>query len=198
MSVYLLTGGSGVVGSALVPALLAETQAEILLLLRPGPDGLAARRDALLAFWARHYPLGDTAAVAARVRVCAGDITAPGLGLAEDVQQELRTRCTHIIHCAAQVRMNLALEQARRSAVDPVAAVLALARECHLLQKIEFVSTVGVGAAHQSVARDLPRRTTRCLPQHLRSRKIRGGRIGACSDITRLACHCPPAKHGDW
>jgi thioester reductase-like protein len=145
MSLYFLTGGSGVVGSALVPALLARTQAEIMLLLRPGQDGLAARRDALLAFWTRHYLLCDSAALAARVRVCAGDITAPGLGLAEDVQQELRARCTHIIHCAAQVRMNLALEQARRSAVEPVAAVLALARELPRLQKTEFLSTVGVG-----------------------------------------------------
>ena len=145
MSLFLLTGASGVVGSAIVPVLLAQPDAEILLLLRPGSLGLAARMDALAQFWRLHYPELDTRALTSRVHACAGDIAAPALGLDTAATTLLRERCTHIIHCAASVRMNLPLDEARRSAVEPVTEILQLAGALPRLRKIEFVSTVGVG-----------------------------------------------------
>jgi thioester reductase-like protein len=145
VSLFLLTGASGVVGSAIVPALLAHTDAEILLLLRPGERGVAERLTRLSRFWRDHYPALDPRALAARVRACPGDIAEPALGLDDQTTALLRERCTHIIHCAASVRMNLPLDDARRSAVEPVAKILRLAEALPSLRKIEFVSTVGVG-----------------------------------------------------
>ena len=145
MSLFLLTGASGVVGSAIVPALLTRSDAEILLLLRPGDRGVTARLETLSKFWCRHYPELDASNLATRVRACVGDIAEPALGLGDETHRLLRDRCTHIIHCAASVRMNLPLDDARRSAVEPVAQILRLAEVLPKLRKIEFVSTVGVG-----------------------------------------------------
>lgn len=145
MSLFLLTGASGVVGSAIVPALLSRTDADVLLLLRPGEQGVTDRLDALSKFWRAHYPALDPRAITDRVRACAGDISEPALGLDKQATDLLRARCSHIIHCAASVRMNLPLDNARRSAVEPVLKILELAEGLSGLRKIEFVSTVGVG-----------------------------------------------------
>jgi thioester reductase-like protein len=151
---YLVTGASGVVGSAIVPQLMALPDTTVSVLLRPrqGED-VQARLRHLLAYWARAYPEPDAtagvdAAVPAwadRVQAVAGEITEPLLGLAAPAQAALAARCTHVVHSAASVRMNLPLDEARRSAVRPVEQVVALAARLPALQKVEFVSTVGVG-----------------------------------------------------
>ena len=146
MTHYLVTGASGVVGSAIVPPLLAYPDVTLQVLMRPkkGQD-LAARLDELKAFWLAHYPQLKAADLNARVRAVSGEITEPALGLSSHDQQDLTQRCTHIIHCAASVKMNLPLEEARQTALFPVSSVIALAQRCTQLHKVEFVSTVGVG-----------------------------------------------------
>lgn len=146
MSVYFLTGASGVVGSAIVPELLGQTEAEIRILLRPKKgQTVAARLAELESFWLQHYPGLTTAQIRARVRPVAGEITEPALGLSATDREGLVRSCTNIIHCAASVRMNLPLEEARQTALFPVQGVLELGRDCAQLRKAEFVSTVGVG-----------------------------------------------------
>ena len=44
MSIYFLTGGTGAVGSAIVPVLLAEPDTEVRLLLRADSDAALAQR----------------------------------------------------------------------------------------------------------------------------------------------------------
>lgn len=150
MAHYLVTGASGVVGSAIVPRLanLPDTTVEILLRPKKG-SGLDARFADLLAFWDTHYPAERAAlgaeGFAARVRPVAGEITEPGLGLGDGDRGRLATSCTNIVHCAASVRMNLPLEEARQTALYPVASVIELGKACAQLKKVEFVSTVGVG-----------------------------------------------------
>ena len=59
----------------------------------------------------------------------------------------LAARTTHIIHCAASVKLNMPLAQARATAVAPTHTLLALARQSQQagrLQKVDVVSTVGV------------------------------------------------------
>lgn len=146
MSVFLVTGASGVVGSAIVPVLLKETDAEILLLMRPKKgQPLTARLADLKTFWLANYPDLSSELVDQRIRPIGGEITEPALGLADGDRAELARTCTNIIHCAASVRMNLPLAEARQTALFPVQSVLELGRSCANLRKVEFISTVGVG-----------------------------------------------------
>ncbi len=148
MAHYFVTGATGVVGSAIVPRLAALPDTTVQVLMRPkdGSD-LATRFAEALAFWDAHYPEERAASggFATRVRPVAGEITEPGLGLGAADRAALVQACTHIVHCAASVRMNLPLAEARRTALFPVGSVIELGRECRRLAKIEFVSTVGVG-----------------------------------------------------
>jgi thioester reductase-like protein len=86
-----------------------------------------------------------------------GDVTVTRFGLTEAEYRELVDSCTHIVHAAGNVRMNLPIEVARHSAVDSAKHIVALARAClarGFLEKVEFVSTVGVGGRLTYVPED--------------------------------------------
>jgi len=144
MTHVFLTGASGTIGSALVPRLLADPSQQVTLLLRAGNDGdLAARLYGLRVHWG----LAEGDPRLQRLHAMQGDIAQPHLGLPEGQRAELAQGCTHIIHCAASVKLNMALDEARATAVTPTRSILALARRCAAqgqLQKVDLVSTVGV------------------------------------------------------
>lgn len=147
MKHYFVTGATGVVGSSLVPVLLGNPEARLTLLIRAGTaDDLAQRLERLYTFW--NVPQDDKA-TRSRVVALAGDTTVPRFGLPGPEYDALCASCSHIIHAAGLVRMNLPLHEARRSAVDSVTNVVALARACTALRKVDVVSTVGVGGRLQ-------------------------------------------------
>lgn len=142
--VIFLTGATGTVGGALVPRLLRDPAAELVLLVR-GRDAAdaAGRVRALHAWWGIE---GD-AALTGRLRVLQGDISAPAFGLGEAGFADLAARATHLIHCAASVKLTMSPEEATATAVTPTRTMLALARlvaDAGRLAKVDFVSTVGV------------------------------------------------------
>jgi thioester reductase-like protein len=151
MSIYFLTGASGAVGSAIVPLLLAEPDTQVRVLLRADSDTtLAKRMEDLLAFWG-WIDDGDKRA---RVKALRGDAASPKFGLPESQYAELLSECTHVIHCAGTVRMNLSLEDARHSAVGSAGEILGLARglaEAGRLRKVEYVSTLGVAGKRPGI-----------------------------------------------
>jgi thioester reductase-like protein len=143
MKHYFITGATGAIGSALVPVLLREPQARLTLLLRAASaDEVNTRLQSLCRFW--QPSIVDTS-WRERLRALRGDVTLPDFGLAAADYRQLAGECTHIIHSAGNVRMNLPIEQARRSSVDSTRHIVALAHACARLEKVEFVSTVGVG-----------------------------------------------------
>jgi len=151
MSIYFLTGGTGAVGSAIVPMLMDDPDAEIRLLLRAkdGPD-LARRKDELALFWGWR----DSPEKLDRIRALRGDAAEPDFGLDSETYAALERECTHVLHCAGTVRMNLPLEDARRSAVGSAQQVLKLARGISRqgnLAKLEFVSTLGIAGKRPGV-----------------------------------------------
>lgn len=141
---YFLTGASGTIGSAVVPRLLADPSHQVTLLLRAADtDDLRRRREHLLAYWGAQVPED----AARRLHVLAGDITQPDLGLPADHWRTLAQTTTHVIHCAASVKLNMTLTEARASAVAPTMTLLDFGRQSldrGSLRKMEFVSTVGV------------------------------------------------------
>ncbi len=144
MKNVFLTGGTGTIGSALVPRLLAEDDTVLTLLIRARDDAdLHARLAEMLGYW--QYQQGDS--LASRIRPLRGDISLPQFGVGDAGFALLASETTHIIHCAASVKLNMEMEQARATAVTPTRTVLELGQRCAqagTLRKIDLVSTVGV------------------------------------------------------
>ena len=145
MKHYFITGATGAIGAALIPVLLEDLGTSVTLLIRAdNQDHLAARLEKLFVFWA-FDPRDERKS---RVNAVLGDISQPNFGMKDKAYKIVSDQCSHIIHCAGNVRMNLPLEEARKCAVDSARNVVALAEVCREndnLEKIEFVSTVGVG-----------------------------------------------------
>jgi thioester reductase-like protein len=143
---YFVTGASGSIGSALIPLLLENPGNLIWLLLRADDEAhLEQRLNELLQFW--DLPPERETAARRRLVPLKGDMDEPQFGLPEQNYRELASRCTHIVHCAGVVRMNLPMDVARKHAVDSAKNIVELAIACrrqgHLI-KVDFVSTVGV------------------------------------------------------
>lgn len=142
MKTYFVTGATGAIGSALVPILLEDADTSVRLLLRANSDDeLAQRLEALFAFW--RIDANDRGK-RERVRAFRGDTTVAHFGLDDSTYADLCAECTHIVHSAGNVRMNLPIERARLSSIGSAKQIIALANACTQLQKVEFVSTVGV------------------------------------------------------
>lgn len=158
--IVFLTGATGVVGSAVGERLLADPAVRLHLVIRAA-DGaeLDERLGRLLAYWQGGGAAwaADGEALRARVEAYRGDTTQTALGLAADDYARLASECTHVIHCASAVRMNLRIEDARQSAVAGTRNALAFAASCARagnLRKVELVSTVGVGGRRPGVLRE--------------------------------------------
>lgn len=147
--VYFVTGATGAIGSALVPLLLEDPRARVQLLLRADSESMLDERlEALYRFW--EVPAQDRTR-RARVQAVRGDVTFPDFGLSAAAMADVREHCTHLVHAAGIVRMNLPIEDARKAAVGAAQNLLGLAGTCPKLRKIEYVSTVGVGGRQQVV-----------------------------------------------
>ena len=149
MKTYFVTGATGAIGSALIPILLQDGDATIRLLLRArSDDELASRMDDLFNFW--RMPVADQAG-RSRITALRGDVTVRQFGLDDAAYQALCSECSHLIHSAGNVRMNLPIDEARHSSVDSTRNIIELANRCQRLEKVEFVSTVGVGGRTRGV-----------------------------------------------
>ena len=143
--IFLVTGATGAVGSAIVPLLLAEPSTKVYVLLRASSDeALGSRMQALLDYWGDWVDRQDLPDRLVGVR---GDIGHPYLKMSEEEYEKLAGTVTHIVHSAGNVKLNQTIGAARASAVLAVEQVVAFARACGRSRpypKIEYLSTVGV------------------------------------------------------
>lgn len=147
MRTLFITGATGAIGSALVGTLLDETDTQLRLLIRAkSPSDLNARMESLFRFL---QVAPSDMAKRSRIRALCGDATVRSLGLDAATSADLCAQTTHIVHSAGAVRMNLPIDAARLSAVGSARNIVELAAACPRLQKIEFVSTVGVGGCRR-------------------------------------------------
>lgn len=141
--VVFLTGPTGFLGTQIARRLLTETDHAIVALVRAG-DFEEAVHILSRAWW--DWP--DLAhAIGGRVLVRCGDVIEPNLGVSEPEYQDLVRRTTHIIHTAADLRVNAPLVELRRTNVQGVANILELARAIHRdhgLSRLTHVSTAYV------------------------------------------------------
>ncbi|MAE66874.1 MAG: UDP-glucose 4-epimerase [Phycisphaeraceae bacterium] len=145
MKRILITGGTGVIGSALVPEALRDPGTTVDLLIRAdGESHLEERLRRLFGFW-QFDP--DGGLDRQRVTAHRGDVCAEQFGLDAARYDKLARSVTHVVHCAGNVRMNQSLDDAKRDAVGSAEQILAFcdrAAGAGAFSKLEYVSTVGV------------------------------------------------------
>jgi long-chain acyl-CoA synthetase len=125
--VVLVTGGPGFLGTQICLRLVQETDSEIVALVRAEDHEAAARR--LGRCWHDWPELASQ--VGGRVRALAADITGPRLGLGDGEYGELVESVTHIIHSAADMRLDGPIEELRRTNVGGTKNMLELAKAIH-------------------------------------------------------------------
>ena len=141
----LVTGFPGFLGSALLPHVLARlADHDAVCLVQARFAGEARRR--LTELEAAHPH------VRGRVRLVEGDITRPGLGLADE--RSLHATAREIHHLAAVYDLSVPPDVATRVNVDGTRHVLDVAERCTGLVRLHYVSTCYVSGRHPGVFRE--------------------------------------------
>ena len=139
----LLTGGTGFLGTEVAARLLERADLEIVSLVLADTDAEAARASDR-AWWFRPDLRAE---LRARIHAIAGDVAKPTLGLDPGTYADLCDRVTHIVHSAADLRVDATLEELRVTNVTGVANVLGFARSARRLARLVHVSTAYVAGA---------------------------------------------------
>ena len=132
MSTIFLTGFPGFLGSRIVPRVLARRpDARVACLVQPKYAATARERVQEL--------VAAVPAMAGRVVLVEGDLTAADLGLVD--RDSLAADITEIWHLAAVYDLAVPRELGLRVNVDGTRHVLRLAQECPRLERLHYVST---------------------------------------------------------
>ncbi|HEY3021593.1 MAG TPA: SDR family oxidoreductase, partial [Solirubrobacteraceae bacterium] len=104
----LLTGATGFVGMEVLARLVRDGDEPVYALVRGRDRADAERRLAGVL-----DGLGLDGEQRGRVRAVAGELTAPGLGMAASDTLRLLDEVTDVVHCAASVSFALPMDEAR-------------------------------------------------------------------------------------
>jgi len=148
-----MTGGTGLVGSFLIPRLLRGFPGStIALLVRSTRERTAHERIADLAAHLRDvHGFGDASR---RLQALPGDVGRPDLGLDTRTRAELQDRATWIIHGAATIRFDSPLADARATNTEGTRRVLDLALGCRALQRLAYIGTSSVSGDRAGIVRE--------------------------------------------
>lgn len=123
----LVTGATGFLGGELLGRLLLEDSCDLICIVRADNDRTAASR----GLAAMEKALGRAPSDRERRRVTwlRGDLSQRDLGLRTEQRARLVRSVSEIYHCAASVRFDLSIEQARTANLVGTRSMLALANE---------------------------------------------------------------------
>lgn len=141
----LLTGFPGFLGSELVRRILRRSgDTEILCLVQAKFAALATRRAEEIA--------AEEKVDLARIALVEGDITEPGLGLADPAAIARGIR--EIFHLAAVYDLTVRRELAMKINVEGTRNVLDLAESAKGLERLQYISTCYVSGRHAGIFRE--------------------------------------------
>lgn len=142
MTSLLMTGFPGFLGSALLPLILARPERAgwraVCLVQERYLEAAGQRLEEIVA----EHP-----AVADRVELITGDITASGLGIDPDVRADLDD-IAEVWHLAAVYDLAVPEEVARRVNVEGTRNVLAFCASLPEFNRLQYVSTCYVSGSH--------------------------------------------------
>jgi thioester reductase-like protein len=143
MSVLLMTGFPGFLGSALLPRLLARrTRARALAVVQARYLDVARERLAEIESAHPH--------ARGRIDLIEGDVTVPGLGLPADLAHQLDA-VSEVWHLAAVYDLAVPTHLARKVNVDGTAHVLDFCRSRPHLRRLQYVSTCYVSGRYDGL-----------------------------------------------
>jgi len=141
----LITGATGFLGVRLVRELLdRQPHATLALLIRDRPGQSGQQRADLIV----------PPAEQSRVQVYSGDVSLPNCGLDASAYQRLSAETTRVIHCAATVRFDHSLDEARRTNVEGTRRVLDFAAGARQLRSLAYVGTAYVAGERTDLVRE--------------------------------------------
>ena len=139
----MLTGSNGFLGAQIALRILNNTNHTLYAMVR-AKDNEAAKLRLSRAWW--DWP-ELVSAFGHRVIVLAGDVSAYQLGFSDKQYNEVTCRVTHIIHTAADLRLNGPIDQLRKTNVHGTENMLELAfaaQNDHGIARFAHVSTAYV------------------------------------------------------
>ncbi len=150
MKGVLITGATGNVGSRLVKEYLQRSDHRVFALVRGESQEHAERRmREILDFWdcgpAQH---------GSRLRVLKGDVLQPDLGLSEETVGELGDQIHLLVHAASNIRLDLTVDEARRTILGGTRNAYELGRKLPQLRRFGFVSSMEVVGGYPGVVRE--------------------------------------------
>jgi thioester reductase-like protein len=141
----LFTGFPGFLGSELLPRVLRRRpEATAVCLVQPKFAPLARRRAESIE--------GQDRALAGRIELVEGDITAPGLGLggAKALARDVR----EIFHLAAVYDLSVRREVGLKVNLEGTRNVLDFAAACKQIERLQYVSTCYVSGRYAGIYRE--------------------------------------------
>lgn len=155
--IVFLTGSTGFLGTQIATKLLKMDNLHLILLIR-GRDPEDAVRHLSRAWW--EFPelmqeienLKNNAV--SKIRVMNGDISKEKMGLKDDEYGYLTENITHIIHAAADLRLNAPLESLRKinkEGTENVVKIASKAHKHHGIQRFSHISTAYVAGLQEGV-----------------------------------------------
>lgn len=148
MNNILLTGATGVVGSAVLSELIKNPDNAIYLLTRAKNElNLTERLQSVYQFYCLEPNDQNLIPII-------GDISQANLGMSREQLNALGKKINIVIHSAANVKMNQSIEQARLNALSGTQAIFEFAQNCENLQRIAYISTLGVNGKSKNILKE--------------------------------------------
>lgn len=158
--IVFLTGATGFLGTEIAKRLIKRGDIILILLIR-GINLDYTYKHLSRAWWEFPELLNELKKVkdinTNKIQILNGDITKEDLGLEKSDYKNLVSNVTHIIHAAADLRLNANLEELRKINVHGTKNVLKLAVEVHSdhgLERLAHISTAYVAGMKKGLIKE--------------------------------------------
>src|SRR5262249_33080137 len=149
----LLTGATGFLGTEIMKRILRHhPRSRLALLVRSSPRETA--RERIERLLVRTFGQDEATGYRGRIDIVEGDIAHKGLSMDSERATALEARVDHVIHCAATIKFDLPLDQARRDNTEGTRNVLAFVDRIGHLGRFDYIGTAFVAGERQGLVKE--------------------------------------------